>query len=124
MSEWSSRTPKSDALFAPLAALAVAVATLPLASVGFAESSFLAAVLALLLLPRDYGIPFGRLISSQAIHLRYMEDGLVDAEIIWLEKFRQYALQHDGNMSILESYADFQKYVKNARPDPTRSEWI
>ena len=76
------------------------------------------------LLPRDYGIPFGRLISSQAIHLRYMEDGLVDAEIIWLEKFRQYALQHDGNMSILESYADFQKYVKYARPDPTRSEWI
>lgn len=47
-----------------------------------------------------------------------------EAEIIWLERFRQCALEHCGNLSILKSYVDFQEYVKDARPDPTHSEWI
>ena len=47
-----------------------------------------------------------------------------EAEIIWLERFRQCALDHCGNLSILKPYVDFQYYVENARPDPTRSEWI
>ena len=47
-----------------------------------------------------------------------------EAEIIWLERFRQCALEHCGNLSILKPYVDFQEYVKDARPDPTHSEWI
>lgn len=47
-----------------------------------------------------------------------------EAEIIWLERFRQYAMKHRGNLSILKSYADFKEYARNARPDPTRGEWI
>ena len=75
------------------------------------------------LLPRDINTSFGRLISSRAFFPR-IEYGLDEAEIIWLERFRQCALEHCGNLSILKPYVDFQKYAENARPDPTRDEWI
>ena len=78
----------------------------------------------LCLLPRDCGMPFGMLISSRLIQLSQMEDELNDIEIIWLERFRQYAMKHCGNLAVLNSYVDFQKYAKNNRPDPTRGEWI
>lgn len=45
-------------------------------------------------------------------------------KIIWLESFRQCALKHCDYLSILQQYVDFREYVENARPDPTRGEWI
>ena len=44
--------------------------------------------------------------------------------IIWLERFRQYALEHGGKLTILEPYKDFQKYNQKRRPDPSQGEWL
>lgn len=79
---------------------------------------------ALCLLPRDGNIPFGLLIRPRTFYSPHVEYGPDEAEIIWLEMFRQYAIKHDEKWTILNAYTDFQKYAEKARPDPTRSEWL
>lgn len=44
--------------------------------------------------------------------------------IIWLERFRQYALAHGGKLTILNPYKDFQEYNQKRRPDPSQGEWL
>lgn len=78
----------------------------------------------LCLLPRDGNIPFGLLIRPRTFFSPHVEYGPDEAEIIWLEMFRQYAIKHDEKWTILNAYTDFQKYAEKARPDPTRSEWL
>ena len=46
------------------------------------------------------------------------------AEIIWLERLRQFAVEHGGDLTILESYKDYQVYALPRRPDPTWDQWI
>ena len=45
-------------------------------------------------------------------------------KIIWLERIRQFALEHGGNLSVLEPYVDFRSYAWERRPDPTWDQWI
>ena len=45
-------------------------------------------------------------------------------KIIWLERLRQFAVEHGGDLSILEPYKDYQEYVLSRRPDPTWDQWI
>ena len=49
---------------------------------------------------------------------------LEEEKIIWLEKLRQVALGHGGDLSLLKQYKDFQEYALERRPDPTRGEWL
>ena len=44
--------------------------------------------------------------------------------IIWLEQFRQYALEDGGKLAILKPYKDFQEYNQKCRPDPSQGEWL
>ena len=46
------------------------------------------------------------------------------AKIVWLERLRQFALEHNGNLAILEPYRDFQDYALSRRPDPKWDQWI
>jgi len=45
-------------------------------------------------------------------------------KIIWLERLRLFAVEHGGDLSILEPYKDYQEYVLSRRPDPTWDQWI
>ena len=52
------------------------------------------------------------------------EEISVEDKIIWLERIRQFALEHGGNLSVLEPYVDFRSYAWERRPDPTWDQWI
>ena len=45
-------------------------------------------------------------------------------KIIWLERLRLFAVEHGGNLTILEPYKDYQGYALSRRPDPTWNQWI
>ena len=45
-------------------------------------------------------------------------------KIIWLERLRLFAVEHGGDLSILEPYKDFQGNALSRRPDPTWDQWI
>ena len=48
----------------------------------------------------------------------------VTEKIVWLERLRQFALDHNGDLAILEPYKDYQDYALSRRPDPTWDQWI
>ena len=45
-------------------------------------------------------------------------------KIIWLERLRLFAVEHGGDLTILEPYKDYQGYALSRRPDPTWDQWI
>ena len=45
-------------------------------------------------------------------------------KIIWLERLRLFAVEHGGDLSILEPYKDFQGYALSRRPDPKWDQWV
>ena len=45
-------------------------------------------------------------------------------KIVWLEWLRQFALKHNGDLTIIELYKDFQDYALSRRPDPKWDQWI
>lgn len=45
-------------------------------------------------------------------------------KIVWLERLRQFAVEHGGDLTILEPYKDYQGYALSRRPDPTWDQWI
>ncbi len=45
-------------------------------------------------------------------------------KIVWLERLRQFALDHNGDLAILEPYKDYQDYALSRRPDPKWDQWI
>ena len=45
-------------------------------------------------------------------------------KIVWLERLRQFALEHNGDLTILEPYKDYQDYALSRRPDPKWEQWI
>ena len=56
---------------------------------------------------------------------RLLPEELDESEkIVWLERLRQFALEHDGDLAILKPYKDFQDYALPRRPDPKRDQWI
>ncbi len=56
---------------------------------------------------------------------RLLPEELDESEkIVWLERLRQFALEHDGDLAILELYKDFQDYALSRRPDPKWDQWI
>ena len=45
-------------------------------------------------------------------------------KIVWLERLRQFAVEHGGDLTILEPYKDYQDYALSRRPDPKWDQWI
>ena len=45
-------------------------------------------------------------------------------KIIWLERLRLFAVEHGGDLTILDPYKDYQGYALSRRPDPTWDQWI
>ena len=56
---------------------------------------------------------------------RLLPEELDETEkIVWLERLRQFALDHNGDLVFLETYKDFQDYALSRRPDPKWDQWI
>ena len=74
--------------------------------------------------PKRYLIPCGPPSRMNSFVTRDPNENNEDEIIIWLERFRQYALKHSCNLAILEQYEDYRKYVHKRRCNPSRGEFL
>jgi len=70
----------------------------------------------------EYAVSAGNL---QPRDKRLLPEECEESEkIIWLERLRLFAVEHGGDLTILEPYKDYQGYALSRRPDPTWDQWI